>query len=828
MQDDAAEDAAEYAADYAAADARDAAGGRIDACAESLPDEPNEAVGIVPATGDHDGDRASDAVATPWPSAADAPYDELSSQELLASFREEAADLLPQLELALHAWQQHPDGSEPPRQLLRLLHTLKGGARMAGRLALGEAFHAAEAEIAALAQQPADTVLRALPVLQARFDGWMQGSMPAAPAAAPAAHAGAAGDCGQEQGAAVPHDAATDAASPAPQDDPAGAARQRAQTPPELPAPQLRVSADRLARVADAAAALWVGNGGIADAAQDQRLAVASLSEDLARLRAQLRELEIEAESRIVAHASPGGDAGFDPLEFDRYTRLHELTRLMAESLADLAGTQRGLARQVERLASAASLQARDLRRFGLDLQAMRSQPLRTIEPRLRHLLRQAAQEAGREATLRLAGADVEIERSVFDRLAGPLGHLLRNAVVHGIEAPEQRLAQGKPRAGAVTLGAALAGSELRLWLHDDGAGIDRARVRSRALAIGLLGAHDEPDDAALAALIFAPGFSTASEVTALSGRGIGMDAVRAELQALGGRIAVDSVAGQGCRFTLTLPVALASLPVLLATAGTRRIALPAAQILQVVQPRAGQVEQAAGGRQLAWRDSRLALRHLGEALGERCSLPAGDAERLPVVIVGEGERRLALQLDSVQGQRELMFRHPGPQLSRVPGIAGATLLGDGSIALILDPFRLPDTPPAVAEPAPERPLVLVVDDSLTVRRASQRLLERHGYAVALARDGLEALERLVERRPAALLLDIEMPRMDGFELLATLRADAGLCDLPVVMITSRIAGRHRERAQQLGVLGYLGKPFDEEALLALLDGLHGGARLAA
>ena len=774
---------------------------------------------------------ASVSAAQPMASTSGAHLaDELTSQELLATYSEEAADLLPQLELARHAWQQHPDGSEPPRQMLRLLHTLKGSARMAGRHALGEAFHEAEAEITALAQQPADTVLRALPALQARIDGWLQGSMPATAVALPGALEACGTGASPASIAADPPDAAGGAAGPAHDDSPAAPVREanRPVSPSAASAPQLRVSTARLARVADAAAALWVGNAGIADAAQDQRHALASLSDDLARLRAQLRELEIEAESRIVAHAAPEGDAGFDPLEFDRYTRLHELTRLMAESIADLAGTQRGLARQVERLASVASAQARDLRRFGLDLQAMRSQPLRAIESRLRHLLRQAAQDAGCEAALVLAGGDVEIERSLLDRLAGPLGHLLRNAVVHGIEAPAQRDALGKPRAGTVTLGAALAGGELRLWLQDDGQGIDLARVRSRAAAAGLIGADEEPDDAALAALIFAPGFSTASEVTALSGRGIGMDAVRAELQALGGRIAVDSVAGQGCRFTLAVPVALASLPVLLATAGTRRIALPAAQIVQVVQPRAGQVEREAGGRQIAWREGRLALRHLGEALGEHGSLPAGDADRLPVVIVDNGERRLAWQLDAVHGQRELMLRHPGPQLARVPGLAGATLLGDGSIALILDPFRLPDRPAAVAEAEPERPLVLVVDDSLTVRRASQRLLERHGYAVALARDGLDALERLAERRPAAVLLDIEMPRMDGFELLAALRADAGLCSLPVVMITSRIAGRHRERAQQLGVLGYLGKPFDEEALLALLAGVHGGARLAA
>lgn len=761
--------------------------------------------------------------ALPSPTATD----DGSAGELLAIFDEEAADLLPQLETALLAWHQHPDGREPPRQLLRVLHTLKGGARMAGRQALGEEFHEAEAEVTALAQQSPAAVLQALPALQERMDRWMQGSMPVLPTvgASPLLHdecAGAATSASSGAGAAG--DAGVTEAAVAD----ANAAVARLANANPAATPQLRVAAGQLARVADAAAALWVGNACISDVVQDQRHAIAALSGDLSRLRVQLRELEIESESRILSRASHGNDAGFDPLEFDRYTRLHELTRMMAESLADLSGVQRGLARQVERLALAASAQARDMRQCQLDVQSMRSQPLRSIEPRLRYLLRQAAREAGREAGLVLTGGDVEIERSLLDRLIGPFGHLLRNAAVHGIEPAVQRVALGKPRAGTVTIAAALAGNELRLSLHDDGRGLDLGQMRSRALSAGLLGMDEQTDDAALTALIFAPGFSTAATVTTLSGRGIGMDAVRAGLQALGGRIEVDSAPGQGCRFTITLPLALVSLPVLLASAGTRRVALPVARVRQIVQPGPGQIEHHADGQQILWRGKWLPLRHLGRALGDAVKVSDDEAARLPVAIVQEGERLLALRLDAVAGQRDVMVKHAGPQLAQVPGIGGATVLGDGGIVLIIDPFRLPATPVAAEPPVPERPLVLVVDDSLTVRRASQRLLERHGYAVVLARDGVEALERLGERRPAALLLDIEMPRMDGFELLAALRADVALCGLPVVMITSRIADRHRERAQQLGVLAYLGKPFDEEVLLALLADLRTEAPLAA
>ncbi len=790
--------------------------------------------------------------------------DDPASDELQSIFAEEAADLLPQLEVALRSWQQQAGNHEPARQLLRVLHTLKGSARMAGRHALGDEFHQAESEVAVLAQQPSSLREQALPALQEQIDRWMQACGRTAPITVPksaetllpevAASAGrgvpdvkeiaeiaevAAVASREREAAYMP--AGTDAAGTPQSADTNEAARiadatgtdnrmtaARADLPVAQPVTQLRVAAVQLARVADAAAALWVGNACINDVAQDQRHAVAALAGDLARLRAQLRELEIEAESRILSHSAQGSESGFDPLEFDRYTRLHELTRMMAESIGDLAGVQRGMTRQIERLTSSAATQARDLRQLQVDLLAMRSQPLRTIEPRLRLLLRQAARDAGVDATLVLTGGEVEVERSLLDRLAGPFGHLLRNAVVHGIEPVGERVALGKPGTGTVTIGAELAGNELRLCLQDDGRGLDLDGVRRRAIAAGLISASDEPDPAALAELIFIPGLSTAAEVSALSGRGIGMDAVRAELQSLGGRIAVDNEPGRGCRFRICIPLAMASLPVLLARAGSRRVALPAARVTQVVQPVPEQIDLTADGRQIVWQGRRLSLRHLGQALGEQVDVRADELARLPVAIVQEGERLLAFQLDAVLGQRDVMVKHPGPQLAQVPGVAGATLLGDGGIALILDLFRMPAIPLPQRTTLPERPLVLVVDDSLTVRRASQRLLERHGYAVALARDGVEALERLVERRPMALLLDIEMPRMDGFELLATLRADASLQSLPVLMITSRIADRHRERAQQLGVLGYLGKPFDEDRLLALLAGLRGETRQAA
>lgn len=737
--------------------------------------------------------------------------------ELLAIFREEAADLLPRLEQALEVWMQAPDDRAAPASLLRILHTLKGSARMAGQLAWGESLHRCETDVAAMAQLAPAAIRERLDTLQAMFDEWRRvwsgtGEDPSVRAPTceptPAEAPGLPALSAPASGAAIDPPPAMPALSRKPERGAASAL--------------LRVRADTFATFADVVAELWMGHARLADGMQQQRRAVTELADNLARLRAQVRELEIDAESRIVSGAASADDKGFDPLEFDRYTRLHEITRMIAESAADLGDLQRSLMRHGDGLARASDAQARELRCLQASLQAVRSQPFATIEARLRHVLRQVARESGREVDLSVAGAAVEVDRSLLDRLAGPLEHVLRNAVVHGIELPAEREAIGKPRAGRITLGVLLSAAELRLELADDGRGLDLDRIRERASAIGLLAASEAPQAAALSDLIFQPGFSTASEVTALAGRGIGLDAVRAELQALGGRIAVDSRGGQGCRFTISVPLSLATLPVLLVRAGRHRIGLLAPGLQQLLHLKPGDAGDEAGSRVLRWQGAELPLHDLGQLLGEPPQ-PVAAGLRQPVAVLRAAEQLLALTLDAVDGQRELVVKPPGPQLSRVPGLAGASVLGDGSIALIVDPFRLDRRCDADASGpcGPEAgPLILVVDDSLTVRRASQRLLERHGYEVALARDGIEALALLRERRPAAMLLDIEMPRMDGFALLAAVRDDPQLRGLPVVMITSRIADRHRQRAQQLGASAYMGKPFREEALASLLSGL--------
>jgi chemosensory pili system protein ChpA (sensor histidine kinase/response regulator) len=431
----------------------------------------------------------------------------------------------------------------------------------------------------------------------------------------------------------------------------------------------------------------------------------------------------------------------------------------------------------------------------------------------------------------------------VLDRMIGPFEHLLRNSVAHGIEPPSQREAAGKEPAGSITIRLAQEGNEVAVEFRDDGAGLNLARIRERAVAQGLLAPDAEPPQAELANLIFAPGFSTADSVSELAGRGVGMDVVRAEVNAMGGRIETATASGQGASFRLVLPLTTAVTQVVMVRCGALTVAVPSTLVEEVKRVPAEAVEQAYAAGAFVLGDLALPFFWLGALLqaGAR-----GDAQprTQTVLVVRSAAQRIALHVDEVIGNQEVVVKNLGPQLSRLPGLAGVTLLPSGAVALIYNPVALaatygeaarelsqrgPGLPAAAAVAAGEArpPLVLVVDDSLTVRRVTQRLLTREGYRVALAKDGLDAIEKLADERPAVVLSDIEMPRMDGFDLVRHLRSDARLAALPVIMITSRIAQKHRDYAAELGVNHYLGKPYSEEELLALVGRYVQAAALA-
>ncbi|MBX9832565.1 MAG: response regulator, partial [Burkholderiaceae bacterium] len=524
----------------------------------------------------------------------------------------------------------------------------------------------------------------------------------------------------------------------------------------------------------------------------------------------------------------------------------------MAESVNDVATVQRNLQLAMEGAEDDLIAQGRQARELQRDLLRTRMVEFEGISERLYAVVRQASKETGKQIKLDITGGSIEMDRGVLDRMTPAFEHLLRNCVGHGIEDPLVRAAAGKPASGTITIDLHHEGNDVSVEFRDDGAGLNLPRIREKALAQGIVGADVELSDADAANLIFMPGFSTASEVTGLSGRGIGMDVVRAEINALGGRIETTTEAGKGAAFRMVLPLTTAVTQVVMLRAGDLAVGVPASVVEIVRRTSAVDLEEAYRTGTFDDGTEKLPFFWSGALLqaSARSHEPGGKTR--PVVIFRSASQRIAMHVDEVLGNQEVVVKNLGPQLSRLPGLAGMSVLASGAVVLIYNPVALATVygdqvrassvglAPAVESAGSGAgksvvsaqlagpslvPLVLVVDDSITVRRVTQRLLQREGYRVALAADGLQALERLQEERPTVVLSDIEMPRMDGFDLARNIRADGALRDLPIIMITSRIAEKHREHAMELGVNHYLGKPYSDEELLSLIQHY---ARLAA
>ncbi|MBV2235851.1 MAG: Hpt domain-containing protein [Sterolibacterium sp.] len=749
-------------------------------------------------------------------------HDDLDPQ-LLPLFLEEGTDLLREIGTELRAWRALPDDSATGPRLQRLLHTLKGSARMAGAMRMGELVHGIESRLIQATRRGAAPVPAFLDDLEGHFDRALEmfdglqriSRGETVSEDAPAATAPSAA-------AAQPQPVLAEAGL-GPLAEFVDAGSQRA---------QLRVRAEMIDELINEAGEMAIARGRVEIEMRALKASLLELTDNVIRLRQQLREIEIQAESRIQAqlHLQQDAPQMFDPLEMDRFTRFQELTRMMAESVNDVTTVQHNLLRNVDNASAAIASQARLNRELSQALMGVRMLPFNAIVDRLYRVVRQVAKEVDRRVNFDIRGGQIELDRSVLEKMQASLEHLLRNAVVHGVESREQRRAAGKPEVGEIIMSLAQQGNEILIELTDDGAGLDMRRIRSKAVELGLLAADEPADDQRLAQFIFSAGFSTARQVSEVAGRGVGMDVVRTETTALGGRIEVQSTHGQGTRFRIYLPLTLAVSQALLVRSGNRSYALPSSMVEQVLElrPEAARAIREAGGKD--WLDKHYPWHSLAQLLGQAAA-DTMPARRHWIVLLKGPDRQLALEIDGVAGNQEIVVKHIGPQLARVPGITGATVLSDGEIALILNPLvlaeqagrqaRITAALPGAAQPASAdaSPVIMVVDDSLTVRKIVGRLLQREGYQVVTAKDGVDALDQLQDLLPAAMLVDIEMPRMDGFELTRNVRADARLQQVPIVMITSRIADKHREHALALGVNAYLGKPYDDEELLALLRG---------
>ena len=572
------------------------------------------------------------------------------------------------------------------------------------------------------------------------------------------------------------------------------------------------------------------------------------MGSNLTRLRQQLRDIELQSETQMQSRLALAKEAqaGFDPLEFDRFTRVQELTRMMAESVNDVATVQRTLQRTVEATEDDLIAQGRQTRELQRDLLRTRMVEFEAMSERLYRVVRQVSKETGKQVRLDLLGGNLEMDRGTLDRMMPAFEHLLRNSVTHGIEGPQVRADAGKNPAGLITIHLRHEGNDVSVDFSDDGGGLDLQRIRENAIDTGLMTADQLRDDAAAAELIFLPGFSTAAKVTELAGRGIGMDVVRSEVNALGGRIETSSVSGQGTHFKLVLPLTTAVTQVVMIRAGILSVGVPTNVVETVRRVSVEELRQAYNTGTLDVAGEAVPFFWSGALLqSSHCSSEA-QSRSMSVVIFRSAAQRIAMHVDEVLGTREVVVKNLGPQLSRLPGLAGMSVLPSGSVVLIYNPVALAVVYGEQARAwstdhaaelrtlesdgndgadasqllplAPKIPLILVVDDSITVRRVTQRLLLREGYRVAMAADGLQALERLQDEVPSIVLTDIEMPRMDGFDLARNIRADARLKDIPIIMITSRIAQKHNEHATELGVNHYLGKPYAEDELIRLVQ----------
>ncbi|RDS84651.1 response regulator [Dyella monticola] len=764
-------------------------------------------------------------------------------QDLLEIFSEEAREILDEADSTLAQWHAEPTEVSHMAGLLRALHTLKGGARIAGVAPVGDLTHAIESLLERSHNIDPHRTAPLIDTLEAAFDelhGLVQRVSQGKAIAYPHSMIERLQGGTQEAQASIAE--ATPAIPVAPIELPSLLPiedellhEDAARTAQE----QIRVRAELLDSLVNHAGEVAIYRSRLEQQVSAYRFNLVELEQTVARLRSQLRMLEIETEAQIIARFQrehrEAGIAVFDPLELDRFSQLQQYSRALAESVSDLVSIQGmldELTRQAETLLIQQSRVSSELQE---GLLRTRMLPFDTMVPNLRRTLRQAAQEENKKAQLYVEGAHGEMDRNLLDRIKAPFEHMLRNAVAHGIETPKERHKAGKPDEGAVRIRVTREATEVVVRVSDDGRGLDREAIRKRAIERGLVRSETRLSDDQLLALITQTGFSTASTVTQLAGRGVGMDVVASEIKSLGGSLAIESRQGEGTTFVLRLPFTLAVTQAILVRIGESSFAIPMTSVQGVARISPDELAQrlAEDNPQFDYNGEDYSIHDLAGLLGLVPGI--SDDEQLPLLLTRSGELRAAIRVDAVIGSREIVVKSVGPQVSSVPGILGATIMGDGSVLVILDlaPLvrhglarreqRLAEgldhaTTAPMIEELRVRPLVMVVDDSITMRKVTGRVLERHEYEVETAKDGLDALEKLHERVPDLVLLDIEMPRMDGYELATQMKADPRLRRVPIIMITSRTGEKHRQRAFDIGVDRYLGKPYQEAELLAQIN----------
>ncbi|WP_455375724.1 Hpt domain-containing protein [Kaarinaea lacus] len=836
------------------------------------------------------GATAIDADAAP---AEDTDYDE----ELVEIFLEEAEEIQENIDRILHEWVNDIENTEMIAEIQRSLHTLKGGARMANITPIGDLSHAVESLMEAVTEgrlSPTDEYPK---TIQTCHD-WLAGAIAQVKQHQPVSGAsfliaqlenllagktamhGLSATEARESAAKARESGIMEAPPVKPpvketkkKKEPEKAKQEQPIDPSKLISlpgftaaddndasveptieeakqrateEQMRVRADLIDNMVNHAGEINIFNARIGQHLGQWHFNLKELEQTIGRLRDQLRKFEMETEAQISYQSSDitassvgsgsSSTAGFDPLELDRFSHMQQLSRSMVESFDDLISIQKLL----ESTSGDTDVLLLQQSRVNSDLQeeliSTRLTPFSSVIARLRRVVRQTCQETGKEADLQVNGAEGEMDRTQLNRIVPALEHILRNAIDHGLEQPAARKKAKKPETGNIQINFTREGSEVVLRIIDDGAGINVAAIRKKAIERGLIDKKSKVEDDEVLDFILQSGFSTAEKVTQISGRGVGMDVVNTEIKQLNGSLHIATKEGKGSTFTIRLPLTVLVNQALMVHVDEAVYAISLSNIEHVIRVPNDEINAMISkpGSDFEYAGHKYQHLHIGYVLHGSAPTKIAEKGKQPLLLARSGEHRVALQVDNLIGRQEIVIKSVGPQLSSINSISGATILPDGEVALILDLSTLVRTShalqkaddagqtreaPAVAA-VEKLPTVLIVDDSITVRKVTQRLMTRNNYEPVMAKDGMDALTVMLETIPDIILLDVEMPRMDGYELATAVRSDPRLKHIPIIMITSRTGDKHRDRALSIGVNMYMGKPFQEHELLENIQSL--------
>jgi chemosensory pili system protein ChpA (sensor histidine kinase/response regulator) len=781
-------------------------------------------------------------------------------EELVQIFIEEAKEFIENIEKSYQKWVEDVEDNTAIESIQRNLHTLKGSARLAGIMPVGDLSHAVESVMTAVVEKEIDPIDMVTDALRHAVDHLAQqietiattGKVPASDTEIglllnliggepTSSHTGLVEqimEVQEEESIEETREAekVVESATVLPFNDEIAKLLEpdkKKDKESKSTKEQVRVNADLMDRLVNHAGEVSIYRARLEQQNSVLGFNLQELEQTVSRLHNQLRNLEIETEAQIIyrwerEHEDDRDKAEFDPLELDRFSTMQQLSRALMETVNDLGNINESL-RDLQRETDTLLLQQS---RISTDLQdgllRTRMVPFAQLVPRLQRLVRQTAGQLGKRANLECFGVEGELDRSILNRMLPVLEHLLRNSVSHGIEFPGDRQKTGKLEQGRISLYLEREATDVLITLSDDGKGLDIEAIRKRALEQGMIDANAEISDDDLIQCVLLPGFSTAKEVTQISGRGVGLDVVTSEVKQLGGSLEIDSQPGRGTSFIIRLPLTLAISDALLVRAGEEIYAIPHGSISAVVRIRRRELFACYEGENegFSYSGKNYKVNSLGRMMGMGQNEVPEATRWLPLLLLQTGEHQVALQVDELLGSRQVVVKSLGKQVGSVRWITGGTILADGRVALILDLAALvrmdathATSPLSIVKEAPQKRTedqlrVMVVDDSITVRKVTSRLLERHDMEVITAKDGVEAVALLQEQVPDIMLLDIEMPRMDGFELARHINNSVDYYGLPIIMISSRVGDKHKQRAMDLGVKRCLGKPYQESELL--------------